>query len=667
MIVAGSLVEYIEGGRFLCALVAGVADRKIRLLNQNGREINLPESRIIVASRTVHPQDASREELTAALLHRAGRRAALAEAIALDELWEIASEETADEFAVDFLAELQFGAAVDDDQTAAFLRAVFADPLYFKFRNGRIVVHSAEQVEQLQTQRRREAEKAELLARAADNLRLLAKGQPVADGAWPEQEQVLDWLEQSVLFGTDNPDDEFIRQAMKTAGLTGPHDGHRVLVRAGRWDRDENLALRRADQPVAFPEPCLAAAATLEEATAEELLADTKRRDLRHLDVLTIDGSSTQDFDDALHIEPQADGTVLVGIHITDVTHSVPAHSPLFAEAQERATSLYFPENQIPMLPDALSVGVCSLHLGRVRPSLSFLITLDADGRVRHTTIVPAVIEVKRQLSYEEADSLIDTDPALAAMNALRLRLRQRRIDNGALLLSLPDVSLDISDRDQVRVQLSPVDTPARNLVSELMILANGQAADYLASREAPGLFRSQPPPRKRLIAGAQNAIVDIARQRRFLARGELTTHPKPHSGLGLNSYTTITSPIRRFLDLVMQHQLSHMARGKGILFSADECRTFAGILQQKLSRANAIRQQHHRYWMLRYLEAREGQRINAMVLGLGPKRVNLMLCDCLFDVDLPPNPAFPVEPGDTVRIQLARVRPLDNVLRVEW
>ena len=109
------------------------------------------------------------------------------------------------------------------------------------------------------------------------------------------------------------------------------------------------------------------------------------------------------------------------------------------------------------------------------------------------------------------------------------------------------------------------------------------------------------------------------------------------------------------------------MARGRGILFSADECRTFAGVLQQNLSRANAIRQQHHRYWMLRYLEPREGQRINAMVLGLGPRRVNLMLCDCLFDVDLPPNPAFPVEPGDTVPIRLARVRPLDNVLRVEW
>ena len=667
MIVPGSLVEYIEGGRFLCALVTGVADRKIHLVNQNGRELNLPQSRIVIASRKVHPQDASREELAAALQHRASRRSALVETVDLEELWEIASEEPVDEFEVDFLAELQFGATVDDDQTAAFLRAVFADPLYFKFRNGRIVVHSPEQVEQLQTQRSREAEKAELLARAADNLRRLSQGQPVPDGAWPEQDRVLGWLEESVLFGSDSPDDEFIRQAMKAAGLTGPHDGYQVLVRAGRWDRDENLALLRTDQPVAFPDPCLETLTGLREATADELLADPKRRDLRSLEVLTIDGSSTQDFDDAIHVEPQADGTVLVGIHITDVTHFVAAHSLLFDEARERATSLYFPENQIPMLPDALSLELCSLHLGRVRPTISFLATLGAQGQVLHTTIVPAVIEVKRQLSYDEADTLIDTDPALAALNTVRLRLRQRRIDNGALLLSLPDLNFDISDREQIQVQLAPMDTPARNLVSELMILANGLAADYFASREAPGLFRSQPPPRKRLIAGAQNAIVDIARQRRFLARGELTTHAKPHSGLGLNSYTTITSPIRRFLDLAMQHQLAHMVRGKGILFSADECRTFAGLLQQKLSRANAIRQQRHRYWMLRYLEPREGQRVNAMVLGLGPKRVNLMLCDCLFDVDLPPNPAFPVEPGDTIRIQLARVRPLDNVLRVEW
>jgi exoribonuclease-2 len=667
MIAPGSIIEYMDGGKFCCGLVVSHADRRLLLISQSGRELHLPESRVLLASRRSYPREDSREHLAADLRRRAAQRAELAATISLDELWEIVSLEPEGEFAVVFLAELLFGAAVDDDRVAAFLRAVFDDPLYFKFRNNAITVHTPEQVEQLRLQRQRAEEKARLLHQAAEGLARLAKGEAITAETWPDRDRVLSWLGQSVLFGSDCPEDEFIRLALKKAGLTAPHDGFQALVRAGVWDRDENLALLRSEQPVDFPETCLAEVSHLRAATAEELLTDPKRRDLRDLPVLTIDGGGTRDFDDGLHVRRLDDGTVQVGIHITDVTVYVPPKSPLFAEARERATSLYFPEGHIPMLPRELSLDLCSLIQGRIRPAISFLVQLSADGMVLHSQVVPSVIEVKRQLCYREVDMIMASDPELSLLDAIRQRLRQQRLDRGALLLSLPDVNIDIRDRDHVQVNLAPVDTPARNLVSELMILANGLAAEYLASREAPGLFRSQPPPRKRLIAGVQNAIPDIARQRRFLSRGELTPHPKTHSGLGLNSYTTITSPIRRFLDLAMQHQLNHMIRGKGILFSADECRTFAGILQQKLARANAIKQQRHRYWILRYLEPREGQMVPAMVLGLGPKRVNLMLSDCLFDVDLPPNPAFPVDAGDTVRIRLARVRPLDNVLRVEW
>jgi len=667
MISSGSLIEFIDGGKFYCGHVTGIADKKIHLLNQNGREINLPEARILISSRQPYPQSSSREALTANLQQIATSRALLAAGIHLDELWEIVCEEPDDAFTLDFLTELHFGGAVDDDQRAAFLRAIFADPLFFKFKNGSISVHSREQVEQLQWQRQREQEKSQLLDQTANSLQKIMMGQPVNANEWPDRERCLQWLSDWVLLGSESAEDEFIRQVLKKAGLTSPHAGYDVLVKAGIWDADENLALLKSDQPVDFPESCIQIAETLREATVEELLADPKRRDLRALNILTIDGSFTRDFDDALHVEKTPDGNIQVGIHITDVSYYVPPKSPLFAEARERSTSLYFPEGHIPMLPKNLSLDVCSLIQGKVRPTISFLVTLAKDGSLIHSTIVPAVIEVKRQLSYREADSLIDRDPDLNLLNIIRQQLRQQRIDKGALLLSLPDVNVDIRDREHIQVYLSPVDTPARNLVSELMILANGLAANYLAGREAPGLFRSQPPPRKRLIAGAQNSLQDIARQRRFLSRGELTSHPKPHSGLGLNSYTTITSPIRRFLDLAMQHQLSNMIHGRGILFSGDECKTFAGILQQKLGRANAIRQQRHRYWILRYLQPREGQRVNALVVGVGPKRVNLLLCDCLFDVDLPPNPSFPVEPGDTVRLQLARVKPLDNILRVEW
>lgn len=667
MISPGSLIEYIDGGTFQCGLVTDVADRKIQLISQNGRELSLATSRVFTVSRRRYPLEQRRELLAESLRQHAADRAAQATTIDLAELWQVVCEEGNAEYPPDFLAELLFGDQVSDDQRAAFVRAVFSDALFFKLKNGLIATHSPEQVEQLRLQRQREAEKALLLEQTVAGLQAIHRGQVPAETTWPERDHCLHWLAQTVLFGSECPEEEFIRQTLKKAGLTSPNAGQELLIKAGVWDVDENLALLRSDQPVDFTEASQQEAEQLREASLEELLADPKRRDLRELPTLTIDGASTRDFDDAVHVCRKEDGLVEVGIHITDVGYYVSPKSALFSEAKERSTSIYFPEGHIPMLPKNLSLDLCSLIQGKIRPTISFLVSFDSQGSIVRSQIVPGIIAVKRQLSYREADSLIDRDPELKILNQIRQQLRQQRVDCGALLLSMPDVNIDIRDRQHIQLFLSPVDTPSRNLISELMILANSLAAAYLTNREAPGLFRSQPPPRKRIISGIQNSLSDIAHQRRFLSRGELTSHPKPHSGLGLNSYTTITSPIRRFLDLAMQHQLSHMIRGRGILFSGEECKTFAGVIQQKLGRANALRQQRHRYWILRYLAPKEGQRVNALVVGVGPKRVNLLLCDCLFDVDLPPNPAFPVDAGDIVRIRLARVRPMDNLLRVEW
>ncbi|MBM9616200.1 RNB domain-containing ribonuclease [Desulfobulbus rhabdoformis] len=667
MISSGSIIEFIDGGKFLCGFVTDVAEKKIHLVSQNGREMHLATSRILSVSKTIQTKPESREATNQLLQQCWQNRAELAQTIDLAELWEIVHEDASEDLPLELLADLLYGSDASDDQRAAFLRAVFNDPLYFKFKNGLIATHTQEQVEQLQLQRQREAEKAQLLEQAVQGFKSLNQGKQPGKDQWPEQDQCLAWLQESVLLGSEAAEDKFIRQCLKKAGLTSPHAGFELLVKAGTWDRDENLSLLRSDQPLEFGEEAQTEADSLQEATLDELLADPKRKDLRELNILTIDGAFTRDFDDAVHVTHKEGGLIEVGIHITDVSYYIPPKSALFGEARERATSIYFPEGQIPMLPKNLSLDLCSLIQGKIRPAISFLINFDAQGTLLRSSIVPSIIEVKRQLSYRDADGLIDKDPDLKALNTLRQQLRQQRVDRGALLLSLPDVNVDIRDRQNIQVHLSPVDTPSRNLISELMILANGLAAAYFANQEAPGLFRSQPPPRRRIISGVQNSLTDIAYQRRFLSRGELTSHPKPHSGLGLNSYTTITSPIRRFLDLVMQHQLSNMIHGRGILFSGDECKTFAGVIQQKLGRANGLRQQRHRYWILRYLAPKEGQRLGALVVGVGPKRVNLLLCDCLFDVDLPPNPAFPVDPGDTVRIRLSRVRPQDNVLRVEW
>lgn len=670
MISPGNIIEYIDGGVFHCALVTERAERRLRLLGPGGREQVLPDARVLSVSRERHPWE-NRAAAQEVLKQCGRRRAVLAENIDLEELWEIAAQEQKDEFGIDFLAELHYGPDADDDERAAFLRAVFADPFYFKYKNGKIAVNDAEQVERLRHQREREAAREKRLDEASLHLARLLLGEKVSDEEWPDRETTLDELADLALEKSEGEDAEYARGLLRRSGLTAPGAARQVLVAAGRWDADENLALLRSDYPLAFSDEALAEAEGLAEGgirAALDELAAGKREDFRDLPVFTIDAGTTRDFDDALHVSIQ-EGKIEAGVHITDVARYVSPRSRLFAEARERATSMYFPEGQVSMLPDALSLGLCSLIRGEDRPALSFVFSLDEAGEILKYRITPSLIRVQRQLSYTEADALLagdPADPALALLHRAARRLRQRRLDRGALLLAMPDVYFDLADRDHVGVSLAP-ETPSRLLVAEMMILANTMAAGYCAKREIPGLFRSQQPPRRRVAEGERNTPLDIARQRQYLSRGELTAHPRPHSGLGLNCYTTVTSPIRRFLDLAMQHQLAHALAGKGVLFSAEECKAFVGSLQQKLARAAAITQQRHRYWILRYLEGRVGERVEALVVSVNPQRVSFLLPDCLFDVNLPPNPSVHVEPGDAVHLRLTRVKAVDNVLKWEW
>ncbi|MDH3329963.1 MAG: RNB domain-containing ribonuclease [Desulfobulbaceae bacterium] len=666
MISQGCLIEYIDAGKFYCAFVTDNTGSRLRLLGQNDRDFNLPQSRIVSVSRKKHSLEASRDQLVAMLKTTSENRRLIAESTDLHEVWELTCTEPVTEYSVLFLAELLFGEEVTDDQTAAFLRAVVADRFYFKFKNGRITVHTPEQVEQLRHQAEKEAEKEKILETASEALQKIMRGEEVSQQKWPERDQVLEWIEQSCLFGSEFPHNDLVHQLFKKAGLSGPHDFYYILMHAGIWQLDENIPLLKSGHPIDFPPEVMECAEAVKEAAAEELLADRKRLDLRDLPTLTIDGPDTRDFDDALHIEKLEDG-IRVGIHIADVTHVVSPEDPLFKEAGRRGTSLYFPDGQISMLPESLGQDICSLLQGKVRPVISILLHFNHEGDLLRSKIVPAVIQVKRRLTYEEVDEIIESDQELAQLNKICRKLRMDRLKNGGVFLPLPDVQIELGEGNEVSISLSPVDTPARSLVAEFMIQANIASARYLAGQEASGLFRAQAPPRRRIVTGLNDGLFPIAYQRRFLSRGELIPHAKEHSGIGAGCYTTITSPIRRFLDMVMQHQINSLIRGRGILFSEDECRMYAAVINKNLSRAATIRQQRQRYWVLRYLEQKKGQKLNALVVYKGPKRISMMLTCCLLDFDLPANPAFPVDPGDTIMVKIARVNALDNQLRVEW
>lgn len=662
----GKLIEYLDGGKFLCAYVTGSQVKRLRLINQNGREMNLPLSRVVHTSVANHTIDLSREELTRQLQQTANTRTQLMEKIDLQEIWELTSDETTNTFQAAFLAELSFGKDADDDIVAAFLRSVFTDRLYFKYKENRVVAHSTEQIEQLQNQRNKEAETLALIEKGANLLREINSGDTEnileKDGA----KECIKIIRDFYIYEGDAKEADTARKILKAAGLNRPHDPFHILVKAGVWDKNENIPLLRKELPVNFPLLAIQQAEMLLQQGTDKLFQDPARKDFTHLKPMTIDGASTLDFDDALTVEKQ-DENFLVGIHISDVAHYVRPEDPLFMEALQRGTSIYFPEGQIPMLPRHLSQGICSLIQGELRAALSFMILLSPDAEVLRMRIYPTVIKVARRLTYDEADTMITSDPELVILNDLRMKLRNKRLDNGALLLPFPDVNIHIHDGSKIHVSLADTDTPSRTLVSEMMILANTEAARYVSDRMTPGLFRSQKPPRKRVVYGMDTDLYLNSKQRKMLSRGELLIAAKPHSGLGVNQYTTITSPIRRLLDLVMQHQIHSIIRREEFRFTEEMCKDFTSVIGRTLANANSVRQQRHRYWLLKYLELRQNTPLNALVLDSGAKRTFLLLTDILLNIDMPtPGQNVPV-PGSTVTVKVIRVDALDNTLRFEW
>jgi exoribonuclease-2 len=666
MIVTGKLIEYLDNGKFICALVTESQPKRLRLINQNGRELNLPESRVIHCSNESHPTELSRESITKHLKDTTEKRGTLMGLIDLEEIWELTAEDGSSSFSPNFLAELIFGSEATDDTVCAFLRCVFEDKLFFKYREGKVLANSPEKVEQLQLQQQKEAKRAELVREGTRAVARIIEANPAPGELDSIQIELLSIIRDFYLFGNDAAESDIAKKILQSAGLHKVHDPFYLLVKAGLWSPNENIPLLRNELPVNFSLAARQQAELILQRGQNELFNDSGRSDFTHLSPITIDGPTTLDFDDALTIEEQ-DGNYLVGIHISDVAHYVRPGDQLFAEAMRRGTSIYFPEGQVPMLPRHLSQGICSLIQDETRAAFSFMILLSPDAEVLRVRISPSIIRVKRRLTYDEVDRILTTDREIQLLDMLRKKLRARRLSNGALLLPFPDVNIFIDQHGKVHVSLAKSDTPSRTIVSEMMILANSEAAKYVADRMVPGIFRSQPPLQKRIVHGEDDDLFQNTLQRKNMSRGELSTTAKPHSGLGVSHYSTVTSPIRRLLDLVMQHQLNSIVRRQEPCFTEEMCKDFTSVLSRTLTTANNVRHQRQRYWLLKFLADRQGQYLDALVIQSGPKRVNLLLTDILMDIDLPTPGNKSILANTIVKVRVVKSEPLDNIVRFDW
>ena len=378
-----------------------------------------------------------------------------------------------------------------------------------------------------------------------------------------------------------------------------------ILGQRGEKDVDLKSVIVQFNLPAEFPPEALdEARQAIDRFNEQTKYAD--RLDLSDQIICTIDPDDAKDYDDAISLSKLDDGHWELGVHIADVSHFVPAEGALDIEAKLRGNSCYFPGHVIPMLPEILSNGVCSLQEGVPRLCKSAFIVLDEDGHPLRTRFANTVIHSAARLRYREAQAIIDNaaqvphpdgprkidayDPAVVRllhdMNALAKRIQKRRAAAGQLVLELPEIELVLDDQGKV-VGAEPEDQSfTHTLIEMFMVEANEAVARLLDSLHVPFLRRIHPEPdvddasrlrqfveaagyripktvdRKALqqllasVKGKPESFALNLAVLKSLTRAEYSPRPIGHYALASEHYCHFTSPIRRYADLTIHRLL---------------------------------------------------------------------------------------------------------------
>lgn len=500
----------------------------------------------------------------------------------LEEAWELllGSETNLAE-----LAELAFGEYTPSSAWAAWQLVV--DGLYFEGSPDSIRVRSAEQIKV----DREERESKQAAEKAWDSFLERVQQGRIEDG----DRELLVEVEKLALKQSDQS-----RILQLLGHQEKMENAHRLLIKIGYWEKEFNPYPQRQSLPIEDPD------LPLPESGQEE------RLDLTHLPAFAIDDKDSEDPDDALSL----DGDYL-WVHVADASALVTPDSDLDLEARARAANLYLPEGTVHMLPRPVTHQL-GLGLQQVSPALSIGFRLTTDAQITDTRIVLTSTRATRH-SYAEIDQRLSEEP-FAALVDMTERYSQRRKLSGASSIDLPEVSVRVVDG---AVVIRPLDRMgSRDMVMDAMLMAGEAVARYCLEHEIPIPFATQSPPdsdqQPRGMAG------NYAYRRKFKPSRNKTLE-EPHAGLGLDAYSRVTSPLRRYLDLVVHQQLRAHLLGRELLNSQQisERIAIAGTVSGTVRKAERMSNNH---WKMVYLRQNPQWQGTGVVVEMQEGRATVLI-----------------------------------------
>lgn len=674
----GCVVEFMHGNKAQVAWVLEEQSGKLRLLTIGKREMKLAAARILPWAGPQYSGERSRQQIAELLEEHHARREARETELAPLELWELAQGEV-DKGSIEWFAELLWEQP-DVDDMAALGHALLACKTHFRFTPPDFEIYPADRVEARMVEEQKREEREMLVTAGQGFFQALwdtaTKGKAL--GREPEGE-LRERLTAVILGRLADPDNHEVEQVWKLLAKGLPEDQHMALKLAQAWGlvpAHHNFWLDRAGYDITNGW----AASHADEIAALRQRVTARQAALDPHDYISIDSASTRDIDDAFHIERRADGGFALRIAIACPAMEWPFGGAFDREVMRRATSVYLPEGNGNMMPEELGTDFFSLAAGMPRPSMVLDVQLDAEGTPLGCTPEIVWASLAANLTYVDCEAVINgagnETPAAAHREQILLAteladlLIAARVQRGAVIIDRddPKVTLEGEGAD-TRVQIAASDAVPRSmlLVSEMMILANSAVSLWAREHDVTLLHRTQDVAVPKEYAGIWSEPHDIARVVKSLSSALLEPTPKPHRGIGVDGYSPITSPLRRYPDLVNVAQVLHYLQDGAPRWTRDELVAMLPILSARLDAVGQIQRFRPRYWKLLYFR-QQGDKVwwDAVVTEDN---------DMFVTVSLPEQQIFvrgrrksfgdKVYPGQRLSVRIGKVHPLENEIQI--
>ncbi len=411
-------------------------------------------------------------------------------------------------------------------------------------------------------------------------------------------------------------------------------NAHRLLLKLGIWNSFNNPYPNRSGLPLENPTHSV------------PQLPNEDRVDLTHLTSYAIDDEGNKDPDDAISV----DGDTL-WIHVADCAALVPENSELDMLARDRIANQYLPERTVNMLPEAL-VHQLGLGLQETSPAFSIAVKLDDDANVTDVNVVISTVKVTR-LTYREADQMIEngSNELLLEMYKVTQKFRDKRVQNGAAVIRLPEVRTKVDENNNVVIKPF-VGLKSRDLVTDAMLMA-GEGIAMFAEQNAISIPYATQQENTALEKVDIDGFAGMFAGRKRFKRSQMKTSPDKHAGLGMDIYTRATSPMRRYLDLVVHQQVRNFITGKELL-SYEDILQRVGLSESLSGSIAQSERSSNQHWKLVFLEQNPDWSGEAVVVDEYNGTYTLLIPELSMDVRM--KLSDPVNLNDTLKLQIKQV-----------